>query len=85
MYQLILSSSAKQELGQVDKRYHSAIAKAFKRLQGNPRVGKPLIGHLKGFWKLRFSRYRIIYRIEESTVTVLVVAIGHRRDVYRDF
>ncbi len=43
--------------------------------------GKALRGTLKGLWSLRVSDYRIIYRIEEDDV--LVLKIGHRREVYR--
>lgn len=36
-----------------------------------------------GLYRVRVSDYRIIYRIEQEILTVLVVKIGHRRDVYR--
>ena len=45
-------------------------------------------GSLKGpnlgtFWKYRVSDYRIVAHIEDNAVTILVVRVGHRRDVYR--
>lgn len=50
----------------------------------DPRVrGKPLTGELRGLWRYRIGDYRAICRITESTVTILVIQIGHRSDVYR--
>ena len=46
--------------------------------------GKPLRYSLKGHRRLRLSDYRIVYRIEAKTNTVLIVAIKHRKDVYED-
>lgn len=46
------------------------------------RIGKPLAGG-SGFWRYRVGDYRIIVRIEDNTVTVLVLDLGHRREIYR--
>ncbi|EKE01553.1 MAG: hypothetical protein ACD_21C00105G0002 [uncultured bacterium] len=46
--------------------------------------GKPLRYSLKGHRRLRVSDYRIVYRIEAETNTVVIVAIKHRKDVYED-
>ena len=46
--------------------------------------GKPLRYSLKGHRRLRVSDYRVIYRIETQTNTVMVVAIKHRKDVYEE-
>lgn len=57
-----------------------------KRLSLDPKgYGEPLHGGLAGLWKLRVGEYRVIYRIVEQRVEVLVLKIGIRRDfeVYR--
>lgn len=46
-------------------------------------LGKALSGDKAGFWRYRVGDYRIIARIEDQRLVVLVVAIGHRSDVYR--
>jgi len=46
--------------------------------------GKPLRYSLKGHRRLRVSDYRVVYRIEQETPTVIIVAIKHRKDVYED-
>jgi mRNA interferase RelE/StbE len=49
----------------------------------NPRrFGKPLTGDLKGLWRYRVGDYRIVAAIEEHRFVVLVVTVGHRREVY---
>ncbi len=45
-------------------------------------LGKALKGDLGEFWRYRASHYRIICRIEDENLIVLVVKAGHRRDVY---
>ena len=44
--------------------------------------GKPLRYTLKGYRRLRVSDYRIVYRIQSDTRTVIIVAIKHRKDIY---
>lgn len=46
------------------------------------KFGLPLRRNLKGYMKLRVGDYRIIYSIEKKTVTIYVIKIGHRKDVY---
>ena len=47
------------------------------------RVGKPLRAPLDGLYSARRGAFRVLYRIDEGEVTVLIVTIAHRRDVYR--
>lgn len=50
----------------------------------NPRsIGEALTGPLGDFWKYRVGDYRIICDIQDSTITILVVVIGNRRQVYK--
>jgi mRNA interferase RelE/StbE len=46
-------------------------------------VGAALSGGLNGLWKYRVGDYRIVSRIEDNTVTILVVSVGHRSEIYR--
>lgn len=45
--------------------------------------GKALSGNLKGAWRYRVGDYRIIAEIHDAEVTILVVNIGHRKEIYR--
>lgn len=47
------------------------------------RLGAPLVGEHSGYWRWRIGDYRVIARIEDERVLILVVRVGHRREVYR--
>lgn len=66
-----------------DKRIRAQIFERVSELAGAPeRLGKPLTGELAGYRSLRAvgRRYRILYRVERRQITVLVVAVGRRRE-----
>lgn len=46
-------------------------------------LGAPLTGEHAGFWRWRIGDYRVVARIEDERVLILVVRVGHRREVYR--
>ena len=54
------------------------------RLGENPRrVGAALRNELEGVWSARRGTYRILYRIDDERGEVIVLRVGHRRDIYR--
>lgn len=83
MYEVVLSHEAEKQLKSIDKRYQKAIAGALLRLGQNPNLGKPLAYDLKGSFRIRVSRYRLVYDIDHSKGQVQVLTIEHRKDVYR--
>ena len=49
----------------------------------NPRIhGKPLSANRKGQWRYRVGDYRIIAEIQDDKLIILVISIGHRREIY---
>jgi mRNA interferase RelE/StbE len=44
--------------------------------------GKALSGNRAGFWRWRFGDYRVIAQLEDRKLVIVVVAVGHRREVY---
>lgn len=57
-----------------------------KNLEGciDPRVhGKPLSSNRVGEWRYRVGDYRIIAKIEDDRLLILVISVGHRRDIYQ--
>lgn len=49
----------------------------------NPRAhGKALAGNLAGLWRYRVGDYRLIAKIEDARVVILILDIGHRREIY---
>ena len=50
----------------------------------NPRdFGDPLLGNFSGLWRYRVGNFRIICDIQDEEILVLVLKIGHRREVYK--
>lgn len=50
----------------------------------NPRIhGKALSANLSGLWRYRVGDYRMIAQIDDRTVTILMLEIGHRSTIYR--
>jgi mRNA interferase RelE/StbE len=52
-------------------------------LQNPKNFGKPLPYGFKASWRYRIEDYRIICRIEEKELIILVLAIGHRKEIYK--
>jgi mRNA-degrading endonuclease RelE of RelBE toxin-antitoxin system len=62
----------------------AAVIETFDAIASNPhRLGKPLRFELTGCWSARRGPYRIIYRIDDASGTVSVLAVAHRADAYR--
>jgi mRNA-degrading endonuclease RelE of RelBE toxin-antitoxin system len=57
------------------------ILKQIRKLEKNPKAGKPLRGVLKNYRTLRVPPHRIIYRMEEGRV--IINCFGHRNRMYR--
>lgn len=86
IWKVEISESARRELRKLDKQAQSDILQYLKKriaTKEDPRrFGKSLKSNFSGLWRYRVRDYRVICRIEEQQVTVLVVRIGHRKDVY---
>lgn len=77
---------AAKELRKLDKQAQSRILDYLQdRIvpASDPRQsGKALRGTLSGLWRYRVDDYRIIARISDHDITILVLRIGHRKDIY---
>ncbi|MDD3847615.1 MAG: type II toxin-antitoxin system RelE/ParE family toxin [Syntrophorhabdaceae bacterium] len=77
--------------GMKDRRIVGQIVQRIDRLRDDPeKQGKPLLGELSGYRSVRAAgqRYRVIYRIQDTSVIVIVMAVGIRkegdkRDIYK--
>ncbi len=60
------------------------MAARIDRLSAAPRPpGAKVLAGPERFYRIRVGDYRIVYRINDDTLSVLVISVGHRRDVYR--
>jgi mRNA interferase RelE/StbE len=82
-YSIKIKASAAKALAKVDSKERARLIEAIDRLAEEPSAGAALKGEFGGLRRLRVGRYRIIYEAIHDELTVLVVRIGHRRDIYR--
>ncbi len=82
-YKLLIDDKVIKDLKKIDSIWQKRILKKIKTdLVQNPYKGKRLIGDLSPFWRIRVGDYRVIYAIEEEIVTIEVIKIKHRKDIY---
>jgi len=82
-YKIKIDDKVIKDLKKIDKVWQQRILKKLKStLSEDPYSGKKLIGNLSPFWRIRVGDYRIVYAIEGEIVTVEVIKIKHRKDVY---
>ncbi len=86
MWQVVYDDNAKKQLSKLDRQAQADILRYMReRISTNEdprRFGKALHSELKGLWRYRVHDYRIICKIEDSMLIVMVVDVDHRKDVY---
>ncbi|NTW55319.1 MAG: type II toxin-antitoxin system RelE/ParE family toxin [Chlorobaculum sp.] len=84
-WKIEFTSSAEKELAKLDKSAAKRILKYLReRVSGDPKSsGKALKGGLSGLWRYRVGDYRVICEINNETITVLVLRVGHRKEIYQ--
>lgn len=82
-----LADEAVKAIDRLDKparqRIQQFIAQRLMNTDNPRQTGKALTGRYTGLWRYRIGDYRLICRIEDARLVVLVVKIGHRRNVYQ--
>lgn len=85
-YRIVFTDRAKKQLKKLDKHTSSLIIGWLeKNIEGteNPRAyGKGLVENKSGQWRYRIGDYRVICEIQEKEIIILVLEIGHRREIY---
>ena len=83
-YRVLLHQKANSDLRKLDRQMQIQIEKKLKELAKNPKI---LGEHLKfsEWWRIRVGDYRAIYEIDEKEKRIIVLYIGHRKNVYDDF
>lgn len=78
--------SAQKEFNRLPAKMHSKVAEALTLLSQNPYSELLRVKKLKGadkLYRIRLGDYRLVYEIRQERLVVLVIKIGHRRDVYQ--
>ena len=83
-WRLELASTALRDVSRLPEKIALTILESLPAIEANPdRLGKLLLLDLEGQRAARRGAYRVLYRLEEEERVIVVVAIGHRSDVYR--
>lgn len=83
-WRVVVTSPAHRQLNRLAEKESAAVIEAIHAITENPhRAGKPLALELEGHHSTRRGPYRVVYRIDDRKRLITVVAVGHRRDVYR--
>jgi mRNA interferase RelE/StbE len=82
MYNIKFDKKAADFFRKLDKSLQERIGKKIESLKNNPHFGIPLVGNFSGFFKLRIGDYRVIYQIRNEQLLILILEIGHRKNIY---
>lgn len=81
-----LDASAKKQLRKLGPAPANRIVAGLKKVSQlpDPRSrAKAMVDEWAGYWRFRFEDFRVIAKIEDDRLVIFVVAVGHRREVYR--
>jgi len=84
MYKIVYLDSVEDDLKKIDK---TTVKKILNRIETylakDPKgLGKPLKGEFQGYWRYRWGDYRVIYKISEREILIVILHISNRKDVY---
>ena len=82
MREILYAKEAQTRIAKLPATVQQRLQVAIERLAAHPELGKMLTGHLESIGSYRTGDYRILYRVEHPS-TLLILTVGHRRDVYR--
>ncbi len=84
MWEINFEPKAKKHLARIDKKAQQRILNYLHtiRFQDPKLFGKPLTANKKGLWRYRVGDYRILCHIKQNQLLILVIHVGHRKDVY---
>jgi mRNA interferase RelE/StbE len=82
-FQVILPKSVQKELNRLPDDIANRILARLEGLETNPRP--PDVKKLKGrdAWRIRVGDYRVIFEIHDRVLQIIVINVGHRREIYR--
>jgi mRNA interferase RelE/StbE len=87
VWKIDYAEEARRSLHRLDPKVSARIIRFMEErvaaLSDPMQIGERLKGDLRDYWRYRVGDYRIVCEIKKAVVTVVVIRVGHRRDVYR--
>lgn len=86
IYRIEITPDAVHALAKLDKPVRRRIQTAIDRLGETPRpANMTALRGLRGGYRIRVGDYRVVYTVDDGRVLVVVIDIGHRREIYRGY
>jgi mRNA interferase RelE/StbE len=82
VFELVFTETARKQYSRLNPRLRRQVDRGLERIASDPRGGKPLGGKLRGIWSERVATFRVLYKIFDDRIEVLVLVIQHRKSVY---
>jgi mRNA interferase RelE/StbE len=85
-WKIEFDKKAKKEFANLDKTIQKQIDKFILKLAKNKdpkKIADTLKGSLQSFWKYRIGNYRLVCSINEDAMTILILRVKHRKEVYK--
>lgn len=86
VYRIEFTKSAKKEFDSLSTELQEKVLEALSFLSRNPFSDLLRVKRLKGapsLYRLRIGDYRVVYEVRGNALTIVVIKIGHRKEVYR--
>ena len=85
MWDIFFTKKAQKQINALDKTIQSKFKKVIaEKLKTNPALYlEPLLGDMAGYYKFRIGDYRLICEKEEQKLIIIVIEIGHRKEIYK--
>jgi mRNA interferase RelE/StbE len=82
-YKISLRKSAVKELGDIPKKDLQKVVRKIQALSANPRPQGSQKLSQKEQYRIRQGNYRIVYSVQDEELTIYIVKLGHRKEIYR--
>ena len=84
IYKILLDKKVIKDLKKIDNTWQKKIIQTIEiTLTTKPYSGKKLVGNLSDYFRIRVGDYRVIYEIFDDVVTVEIIKIKHRKNIYK--
>jgi mRNA interferase RelE/StbE len=84
-FKLLYKSSVKKELRKLAQADRIAIVQKIELLRSEPRPeGSAKLKGSRDLFRIRHGDYRVIYQIKKDVLVIIIIRVGHRRDIYKN-
>ncbi len=86
MHKIEFNKSVEKDLKKIPTKDLKKIIEKIESLTENPFPDgfKALKGDLKGYYRIRQGNYRVVYKVENKILTIFIVRVGNRKEIYKD-